>query len=151
MKRPNRENEILLQNIAKLNLDETENRDANNEEIKVTFKTMLSPDFRSKNVRVFITMGQPVSDFKSPVVAMKMDRKVFDDFHIYKGHFFLPKDFQGQNIAYKYVIHTDDGKIEWEALPNRRWNPKGIVNRCLNVPTKIQDIYEKIDEGNNDV
>ena len=117
-------------------------------QIKICFQTMLSPDFvLGKNLSLYIAMGQPVSDFETPIVTMFPVSNVFENFHIFKGVLILPKAFKGQNIAYKYVVNKSE-IIQWENLPNEHmvWHSKAIVNRCLNVPKDAKDVYEKYDE-----
>ena len=116
--------------------------------IEVTFEVLLSQEMTSPNGVVGIAFGPPLSDWKTQMVEMRVKEGaphlMPENYTPLIGVLSLPRDCQSKNIPYKYTVTKESGCV-WEHIQIEK-NEGKHVNRCLLVPSNIQNRFTKFDD-----
>ena len=119
------------------------------DDIEVTFEVLLSQEMTFPNGIVQIVFGPPLSDWKTLTIEMRVKEGsallMPGKYTPLIGVLYLPRDCQSKNIPYKYIVRKQYGFKHWEHIRIDDDEEK-IVNRCLLVPSNIQNRFTKFDD-----
>ena len=118
------------------------------DDIEVTFEVLLSQEMTSPNGVVGIVFGPPLSDWKTQTIEMRVKEGTPDlmpeKYTPLIGVLYLPRDCQSKIIPYKYTVKKKKAFV-WEYIQIDD-NKGKKVNRCLLVPSNIQNHFMKFDD-----
>ena len=112
--------------------------------IRLHFEVLLSPEMTSKDARLVICFGPPLSHWDTAVVEMRpKSDKIPGNYVAMAGVHDFPRRLVGKTIPYKYVV-VKNNQTKWEHIFHDHGNGS-TLNRCLIVPDKMSQ-FTKFDD-----